>query len=119
MEKPKYQNKVFLYTDKCAICGSVFPTQESVLRGIFEINEKELIVKQITLFSGWREEAKSLSKRLDIEVPFFWDYDTDTAIKWGDIYERTDNKYSPVELNKEALDSFLGGKWIRKQHGQK
>lgn len=119
MGNPKYQNKVFLYTDKCAICGSVFPNQEAALRGIFEINEKELVVKQVSLFYGWQEEANKISKMLDISIPFFWDYDSNTAIEWGDVYVKSDNQYSPVELNKEALDSFLGGKWIRKQHGQK
>ena len=115
----RYRNKVFLYTDKCVICGSVFPAQESILRGIFKDNEKELVVKQVSLFYGWQEEANKIIKMLNVSIPFFWDYDTNTAIEWGDVYNKTNNKYSPIELNKEALDSFLGGKWTRKQHGQK
>lgn len=108
-QKSPYENKLFLYTEECAICGSAFPSDEPQLRGIVEAHGRELVVKQVSLFHGWRDEATSLKNRLGIEVPFYWDYNTDKAISWHDIYEKTGNRFKPVELNKEKLEEFLGG----------
>lgn len=104
-----YVNKVFLYTDECAICGSAFPSDEALLRGSIEKAGKELIVKQISLYHGWREEANSLKRRFEIDVPFYFDYDNDDVISWHEVYKETGNEFKPVEYQREVFERFLGG----------
>lgn len=108
--KNPYENKVFLYTEECVLCGDAFPSDERFLRGAVQAAGKELVVKQITLFHGWREEAASLSRRFNISAPFYFDYDSDSVIEWNKVYEKTDNKYNPLSFNKKVFEEFLGGK---------
>lgn len=111
MEKRNlYKNKIFLYTGECAICGNVFPSDEALLRGSIEKAGKELVVKQVSLYHGWREEAKSLSNRFGVEVPFYYNYDTDEVVSWHEVYNETGNTYKPVEYNRAVFERFLGGK---------
>lgn len=108
-----YENKIFLYTEECTICGDAFPSDEKFLRGAVKAAGKELVVKQVTLFHGWNEEAKSLSSRFGISIPFYFNYDSDKVISWNRVYEKTDNKYKPVVFNKEVFEEFLGGENVK------
>lgn len=114
MEQEKrnpYKNKVFLYTDDCTTCGSIFPDGEILLRGLIKEANKELTVKQVTLYHGWKAESDSIANRLGVTIPFFWDYDTDTALGWKEAYDVTyDEDDTPTFLlNKENIENFLGG----------
>lgn len=109
-EKSQFENKVFLYTNDCTYCGDVFPSDEAKLRGLVEKAGKELYVKSVSLFHGWKEEAKLLEESFKVKVPFYYDFSENKVISWNKVYKRTENKYKPVELDAEAFREFLGGK---------
>lgn len=114
MEQQKrnpYEHKVFLYTSDCTTCGSIFPDGETVLRGLIDKAGKSLVVKQITLYHGWKAESDSIANRLNMTVPFFWDYDTDKVLSWKEAYDVAyDEKETPTfTFNKRNVESFLGG----------
>lgn len=106
-KKSPYENKVFLYTESCTFCGDAFPSDEKILRGVVKKAKKELVVKQTTLFHGWRDEAASLSSRFGIEVPFYFDYDSDSVISWKEVYTETGNERNPFSFNKKVFEDFL------------
>lgn len=68
--KQQNENRAFIYTNECTMCGGSKPHNKIV----FDLQEKgfKVRVKQVKLWRGWAEEAE----KIGIELPFVWIYDT-------------------------------------------
>lgn len=68
------RNKAFIYTKECKLCGST-REYDSIIQA-FQNKGFSVVVKQISLFDGWKTEASKLSSKLGLELPFVWFFNT-------------------------------------------
>ena len=93
------ENKVYFYTKECSLCNHAFPSFiEGKIRKFFVDNNKNLIIKQISLFDGWRIEATNILSNTNKEIPFFF--------YKGNILELKDS-YNNNQLNINNLNNLL------------
>ena len=84
--------KTFIYTESCRMCGTD-ERIDPVVKMIKEGNQKP-VVKQLSLWVGWRREAGAISEKTGVDLPFVFCYDTQKAI-------------SLDEAHKNGIDSIL------------
>lgn len=70
-------NKVFIFADSCGLCG------ENKFQDIIDIVRKfnkTAEVRTVSLYNGWKQEAKALTNKFGIEVPFIFDFNNQKVI---------------------------------------
>lgn len=64
------KGKAFIYTEECKLCGG--SKKHSPVIPMLRKYNLEVVVKQVGLWRGWRDEAR----KIGLELPFVWVFDT-------------------------------------------
>lgn len=92
------KNHIFFYTNDCAMCGHTVLDDAGELREIIKQAGYFFTVKEVPLFHGWKAEAANIG----VDLPFFYNYDTQTVAPYDAIIIEIKRKVTQIEETQEG-----------------
>lgn len=94
------KNHIFYYTNECAMCGHAVLDDAGQLREEIQKAGYFFTIKEVPLFHGWKAEAKAIGE----ELPFFYNYDTQTVAKYDVLIKDHKRTTTCIKVTEEGRE---------------